>query len=101
MVFIWSVEMCFIFLDQINVIFMRPLYEAIIWCDYIINCYIKVSKVKPVYQQRTLFPKLGMVEMVGGSFWPWVVSAMGRFSQIFGGSFGLVLGRFAPKPFSP
>ena len=26
-------------------------------------CYIKVSKVKPVYQQMTLFPKLGVVEI--------------------------------------
>ena len=34
-VFIWSVEMCFIFVAQINVIFMRPLYEAL--CDCIIN----------------------------------------------------------------
>ena len=36
-VFIWPVEMCFIFLDQMNVIFMRRLYEAVIWCDCIIN----------------------------------------------------------------
>ena len=34
-VFIWSVEMCFIFVAQINVIFMRSLYEAL--CDCIIN----------------------------------------------------------------
>ena len=34
-VFIWLVEMCFIFVTQINVIFMRPLYEAL--CDCIIN----------------------------------------------------------------
>ena len=34
-VFIWSVEMCFIFVAQINVIFMRPLYEAL--CDCTIN----------------------------------------------------------------
>ena len=26
-------------------------------------CYIKVSKVKPVYQQLALFPKLGVVEI--------------------------------------
>ena len=26
-------------------------------------CYIKVSKVKPVYQQMTLFPKLGVIEI--------------------------------------
>ena len=39
-VFIWSVEMCFIFLDQIKVIFTRPLYEAVIWCDYIIKHFI-------------------------------------------------------------
>ena len=26
-------------------------------------CYIKVSKVKPVYQQMTFFPKLGVVEI--------------------------------------
>ena len=29
--------MCFIFLDQIIVIFMRPLYKAVILCDCIIN----------------------------------------------------------------
>ena len=29
--------MCFIFLDQINVIFMRLLYKAVILCDYIIK----------------------------------------------------------------
>ena len=31
-VFIWSVEMCFIFVAQINVIFMWSLYEAVILC---------------------------------------------------------------------
>ena len=36
-VFIWSVEMCFIFVEQIIVIFMRPLYEAVILSDCIIN----------------------------------------------------------------
>ena len=40
-VFIWSVEVCFIFVAQINVIFMRPLYEANILCDCIINDIIK------------------------------------------------------------
>ena len=34
-VFIWSVEMCFIFVVQTNVIFMGPLYQAL--CDCIIN----------------------------------------------------------------
>ena len=34
-VFIWSVEMCFIFVAQINGIFMGPLYQAL--CDCIIN----------------------------------------------------------------
>ena len=29
--------MCFMFVDQINVIFMRPLYEAVIFCDCIIK----------------------------------------------------------------
>ena len=29
--------MCFIFVAQINVICMRPLYEAVILCDCIIN----------------------------------------------------------------
>ena len=29
-VFIWSVENCFTFVAQINIIFMRPLYEALI-----------------------------------------------------------------------
>ena len=36
-VFIWSLEMCFIFVEQINIIVMRPLYEAVILCDCIIN----------------------------------------------------------------
>ena len=36
-VFIRSVEMYFMFIAQINVIFMRPLYEAVILCDCIIN----------------------------------------------------------------
>ena len=39
-VFIWSIEMCFMFVAQINVIFMRPLYEAVILRDCIINKYI-------------------------------------------------------------
>ena len=39
MVFIWSVEMCLIFVAQINVIFIRPLYKAVILC----NCIIKVN----------------------------------------------------------
>ena len=26
-------------------------------------CYMKVSKIKPIYQQMTLFPKLGVVEI--------------------------------------
>ena len=34
-VFIWSVEMCFIFVAQVNVMLMPPLYEAL--CDCIIN----------------------------------------------------------------
>ena len=38
-VFIWSLDMCFIFFDQINVIFMRPHYEAVIWCDCIIKLF--------------------------------------------------------------
>ena len=32
--------MCFIFVEQINVTFMRLLYEAVILCDCIINVYI-------------------------------------------------------------
>ena len=36
-VFIWSAEKRFIFVEQINVIFTRPLYEAVILCDCIIN----------------------------------------------------------------
>ena len=45
-VFIWSVEMCFIFLAQIIAIFMQPLYEAVIWCDCIINnCFLTRHKV--------------------------------------------------------
>ena len=30
-------EMCFIFVEQINVMFMQPLYEAVILFDCIIN----------------------------------------------------------------
>ena len=36
-VFIWSVEMCFSFVAQINVTFMRPLYETSIVCDCILK----------------------------------------------------------------
>ena len=36
-VFIWSVEMCFMFVAQINIIFMRPLSEAVILFDCIIK----------------------------------------------------------------
>ena len=36
-VFIWSVDVCFIFIEQINVIFRRPLYEAVSLCHCIIN----------------------------------------------------------------
>ena len=32
-VFIWSFEMCFMFVAQINVIFMRPLHEAVSVCE--------------------------------------------------------------------
>ena len=41
-VFIRSVEMCFMFVAQINVIFMRPLYEAVCVCvcDCIISSYM-------------------------------------------------------------
>ena len=35
-VFNWSVDMCFIFIKQLNVIFMRRLYEAVILCHCII-----------------------------------------------------------------
>ena len=28
-----------------------------------LHCYVKVLKVKPVYQQMTLSPKLGVVEI--------------------------------------
>ena len=34
-VFIWSVDICFIFVAQINVMFVRPFYEAL--CDCIVN----------------------------------------------------------------
>ena len=43
-IFIWSVEMCFIFVQQINIIFMWPLYKAIILCDCIIKWIILGSK---------------------------------------------------------
>ena len=38
--FVWSVEMCFSFVEHIKVIFMRPVYEAVILFDCIINIYI-------------------------------------------------------------
>ena len=36
-VFIWSVDMCFIFIKQINVVFMLSIYKAILLYHYIIN----------------------------------------------------------------
>ena len=42
-VFIWSVEMCFIFVEQLNVILMRPIYEAVIMCDCIIKGVIRTK----------------------------------------------------------
>ena len=39
-VFIWSAAMCFILVAPINVICMRPLYEADIQCD----CFISSNK---------------------------------------------------------
>ena len=43
----WNVVfMCFVFVEQINVIFMRPLYEAVILCDCIINEYIRAQIIK-------------------------------------------------------
>ena len=36
-VFIWSVDLWFIFIEQINIIFMRPVYDAVILCHCIIN----------------------------------------------------------------
>ena len=40
-----TLHMCFILLDQINVIFMRSLYEAVIWCDCIIKRQITSTEV--------------------------------------------------------
>ena len=41
--------MSFIFLDQINVIFMQPLYGAVILCDCIINIYMyQITNTKKV-----------------------------------------------------
>ena len=50
-VFIRSVEMCFIFVEQINVIFIRPLSEAIISCDCIINVhnFMQLNSVTSIY----------------------------------------------------
>ena len=39
-VLICSVKMCFMFVAQINIIFMRPRYEAVILCDSIIKSCI-------------------------------------------------------------
>ena len=51
--FIWSVDMSFIFLDQINIIYMQLLYEAVILCDCILNLYmrklLKTFGVKHIY----------------------------------------------------
>ena len=35
--------MCFIFLNQVNIIFMQPLYEAVTYCDCIIKPKTKSS----------------------------------------------------------
>ena len=53
--FIWSVEICFIFLDQINVIFMCPLYEAVILCDCIIKMDILQATDNDVLKQQIYF----------------------------------------------
>ena len=48
--------MYFIFHDQINVIFMRPLYKAVILCDCIINAnniLQKSSSVSSLQQKYT------------------------------------------------
>ena len=41
-VFIWSVQVCFMFVVQINVIFMQPPYEAVILCECILKCFEEV-----------------------------------------------------------
>ena len=49
--------MCFIFVAPINVIFMRPLYEADIQCDCIINLFMynDTKKKRPLYIHVCLF----------------------------------------------
>ena len=42
-VFIWSAAMCFIFVAPINMIFVRPLCEADIQCDCIINSDMMIT----------------------------------------------------------
>ena len=52
--FIWSVEMCFIFVAQLDVIFMRLLYEANIMCDCIIKHH---SLYGGLYYRNVLPPR--------------------------------------------
>ena len=51
-VFIWSVDMCFIFIEQINVIFMQPLYAAVILCHCIIRTASSEFGTYRVCEQR-------------------------------------------------
>ena len=50
--------MCFIFVAQINVIFMRPLYEAKVLCDCIIIMILCTTKYKCPKCCRTHFSSL-------------------------------------------
>ena len=81
-VFIWSVEMCFIFVAQINVIFMRPLYEANILCDCILivlECTdtIGLTQWRPLH--KALTSGLGLDDLALA--WPAVVQLVVSFNS--------------------
>ena len=63
-VFIWSAAMCFIFVAPINTIFMRPLYEADIQCDCIINSVIHVRKYRNQICVSTLRPSTPSIKII-------------------------------------
>ena len=62
-VFIWSVEMCFIFVAQINVIFTIPLYEAVILSDCIIN-----REIWLLLRQTYIAPFLDLLLSISNGF---------------------------------
>ena len=47
-------------MEHVNGWCFRGLYKGGLWDD---DLHVSALKVKPVYQQMTLFPKLGVVEI--------------------------------------